>query len=113
MVRKTQGSYVVVMVSCGSRREAGRIARSVVSHRLAACVNIFEAPIRSVYRWKGKVETSREVLLLIKSSRGRVPTLRREIERLHSYEVPEFLVLPVIAGSPSYLSWLAESLRPS
>lgn len=111
MAKKTRTDHLVVLVSCASRQEADRIARSVVSRNLAACVNIFEVPVRSVYRWKGKIERSREVLLLIKSSRSKFASLRREVERLHSYEVPEFLALPVIAGSPAYLAWLDESLR--
>jgi periplasmic divalent cation tolerance protein len=112
MAKSSKISAVVVLVTCGSRREAGRIARAVVALRLAACVNIFDAPIDSVYRWKGKLERSHEFLLLIKSSRGRLPALRREIERMHSYDVPEFLVLPVAGGSPGYLAWLGDCLSP-
>jgi len=104
---------VVVLVTCANAREAGRIARAVVNERLAACVNVVTAPVRSVYRWKGKVETASERLLIIKSSRKRLSALRREIERLHSYGVPEVIALPIAAGSPAYLSWLADSLRPA
>jgi periplasmic divalent cation tolerance protein len=112
MVKKAQRGHVVVLVTCGSRREAGRIARSVVGLRLAACVNIFETQVHSVYRWKEKVEQAREFLLLMKSSRRRLAALRAEVARLHSYEVPEFIVLPIAAGSPAYLAWLDDSLRP-
>jgi periplasmic divalent cation tolerance protein len=107
------GTYVVVLVTCGSRPEAARVASSVVAKRLAACVNIFDAPVRSIYRWKGKVEQAREFLLVIKSSRARLAPLRIEIERLHSYEMPEFIVLPILTGAPRYLAWLAESVRAS
>jgi len=110
---KNPGRYVVVLVTCGSRPEAARIARSVVTKRLAACVNIFDAPVRSIYRWKAKVEQAREFLLVIKSSRPRLAPLRTEIERLHSYETPEFIVLPILTGAPRYLAWLAESVRAS
>ena len=102
---------VVVLVTCASAAEARRIARALVEQRLAACVNVLGAPVRSTYRWKGRVETAAERLLIIKSSRRRFGALRREIERLHSYDVPEFIALPIAAGSPAYLSWLAESLR--
>jgi len=102
----------VVLVTCGNRREAERIARAVVSERLAACVNLLEAPVRSIYRWKGKVEQAREFLLLIKTSRPRLPALREQIVQLHSYDVPEFIALPVVAGSPDYLTWLADCLEP-
>lgn len=105
------GTYVVVLVTCGSRAESASIARSVVTKRLAACVNISDSPVRSIYRWKGQVEQAREFLLVIKSSRARLALLRTEIERLHSYETPEFIVLPIVAGAPRYLAWLAGSLR--
>jgi periplasmic divalent cation tolerance protein len=105
------GTYVVVLVTCGSRPEAARIARSVVAKSLAACVNIFDAPVRSIYRWKGRVEQAREFLLIIKSSRARLAPLQTEIERLHSYDTPEFIVLPILTGAPRYLAWLAQSLR--
>ena len=67
--------------------------------------------MRSIYRWKGKVEQAREFLLVIKSSRARLAPLRTEIERLHSYQTPEFIVLPIVAAAPRYLVWLAECLR--
>ena len=87
------------------------IARHVVTERLAACVNVLESRVNSVYRWKGKVKHAREVLLVIKTSRRRLGKLRAEIERLHSYDVPEFIALPIAFGSPAYLRWLDESLR--
>ena len=104
------GSYVAVLVSCGARAEARKIARAVVENRLAACVNVLETPVESFYRWKGKVQREREFLLVIKTSRGRLKKLQAEIERLHSYEVPEFIALPIVSSSPAYLRWLQESL---
>jgi periplasmic divalent cation tolerance protein len=98
----------VVLVTCGSAAEARRIARAVVEQRLAACVNILPGNITSIYRWKGKVETARERLLFIKTSRKRLPKLQAAVERLHSYKVPEFIALPIVAGSPAYLKWLEE-----
>jgi periplasmic divalent cation tolerance protein len=112
MAKRAKSDYVVVFVTCGSRREAGLIARSVVSRRLAACVNVLETPMRSVYRWKGKVEQAREFLLIIKSSRKRLAALRTGVERLHSYDVPEFIALPIVACSPAYLAWLDGCLKP-
>ena len=100
----------VVLVTCGSLAEAKRVARSVVQARLAACVNILPGALTSIYRWKGKVETARERLLLIKTSRKRLAKLQAEVERLHSYEVPEFIALPVVAGSRAYLAWLEEQV---
>ena len=112
MPKKRAGKYVVVLVTCGSRAEAQRIAREIVSRRLAACANLLETPVQSVYRWKGRVEKAREFLLLIKTSARRLPALEAEVERLHSYDVPEFIALPIVAGSPAYLRWLADCVTP-
>jgi periplasmic divalent cation tolerance protein len=103
---------LVVLVTCRSAREAERIARSLVETRLAACGNILRNPVRSIYRWKEKIESAREVLLIIKTSRRRLPKLQATVKRMHSYEVPEIVALPITAGSQSYLSWLAESVAP-
>jgi periplasmic divalent cation tolerance protein len=102
---------IVVLVICGSPAEAKRIARALVEKKLAACVNLLAAPVVSTYRWQGKVEMAREHLLIIKSTRRRFEALRREIARLHGYDVPEIIALPIAAGSPAYLRWLAESVR--
>jgi len=112
MAKTRAGKYVVVLVTCGSRAEAQRIAREVVSQRLAACANMLEIPVYSVYRWKGKVENAREFLLLIKTSARRLPALEAEVRRLHSYDVPEFIALPIVAGSPAYLRWLRDCVTP-
>ena len=103
---------LVVLVTCRSAREAERIASRLVQTRLAACGNIVRSPVRSVYRWKDKIESAREVLLVIKTSRRRFAELQAAIKHLHSYEVPEIIALPIAAGSQGYLSWLAESLAP-
>ena len=100
----------VVLVTCSSMVEAQRIARGVVEGRLAACVNILPGVVHSMYRWKGKVESARERLLLIKTSRKRLAKLRTAVERLHSYDVPEFVALPIAAASPAYLAWIEECL---
>ncbi|MGB0035218.1 MAG: divalent-cation tolerance protein CutA [Candidatus Acidiferrales bacterium] len=102
---------LVVLVTCGSAKEAQRIARSVVSRRLAACVNILPGPIHSIYRWKGSVASAEEFLLLVKSSRARFRALQDEIRRLHSYQVPEIIAVPIVKGSRDYLSWISESVR--
>ncbi len=94
---------LVVLVTCSSAAEARRIANAVVEARLAACVNILPGAVTSIYRWKGKVESAKERLLLIKTSRKRLAKLRSAVERLHSYDVPEFIALPIAAGSPKYL----------
>jgi periplasmic divalent cation tolerance protein len=100
---------IIVLTNCGSAKEARRIAKALVDRRLAACVNTVTAPIESVYRWKGKVEKAKEYLLLIKTSRARFSAVERAIHELHSYEVPEIIALPIVAGSRDYLSWLNQN----
>lgn len=100
----------IVLVTCASRQEAQKIAKVVVTAKLAACVNILSAPIESVYRWKGKVDTAKEFLLVMKTTSNKLPKLEKEVTRLHSYDVPEFLVLPVTGGSKAYLDWLLKSV---
>lgn len=99
---------LVVLVTCGSAREARKIARALVEQRLAACGNLVPR-VQSIYRWKGKVESAGETLLILKTSRGRFAALRRAVERLHSYDTPEIIALPIAAGARKYLAWLAES----
>lgn len=96
---------IVVMSTCGSGEEASRLARELVSRRAAACVNIV-APVRSVYRWKGQIEEASEWLLIAKTDRDSFDLLRSVLEAAHSYELPEVIALPIIAGSPTYLAWL-------
>ena len=100
----------VVLVTCPSVGLARKIARAVVQKRLAACVNIVRSPVESFYPWKGKLETAREHLLLIKTTTARLTQLEREVKRLHTYEVPEFIALPITEGSGDYLSWLGDSV---
>src|SRR5579859_1065734 len=101
---------IVVMVTCGSRAEARKIARAVVEARLAACANVMGGPVQSIYRWKGRVETAKEVLILLKSTRKRFAALEREIRRLHSYDTPEIIALPIVGGSRAYLQWIKDSV---
>src|SRR5271156_67254 len=104
---------ILVLVTCGSRSEARKIARSLVGQRLAACVSEMAVPVASTYRWKGKVESAEEVLLRIKTSKRRFAAVRDAVRKLHSYEVPEIIALPIAAGSRAYLDWIAESVTPS
>jgi periplasmic divalent cation tolerance protein len=101
---------IKVLVTCGSAKEARKIARAVVEKRLAACANILTSPVRSVYRWKGRVESAKEFLLIIKTTKARFPKLKTEVTRLHSYDVPEIIALPIQAGSANYLAWISESV---
>ena len=102
----------VVLVTCGTLPEARRIARAAAEAKLAACVNVPLKPVESIYRWKGQVEISREYLLIMKSTTRRLAELERMVRSMHSYDVAEFLVLPVVAGSREYLGWVIESVKP-
>ena len=102
---------IVALSTCSSAEEAEKVARRLVEKRLAACVNLLPG-VRSFFRWNGVVEDSPEHLLVIKTSRQRFPRLRAELEKVHSYEVPELIALPVVEGAPNYLNWLEEVLAP-
>lgn len=100
---------IVALSTCGSAEEAEAIARRLVEQKLAACVNVLPG-VRSIYHWKGAVEDSAEVLLVIKSSRALFQELRAELEKIHSYEVPELIALPVVDGAEPYLAWMEREL---
>ena len=101
---------VVVFTTFPDEASADTIVRKLVEEGLAACISRF--PVRSVYRWKGKIEDDPEVFALLKTHPRRVEALRERLLALHPYEVPEFLVLPVLDGHGAYLSWLEEVTRP-
>lgn len=104
----------IVLVTCGSPAEGRKIARGVVGKRLAACVNVALSPVESCYTWKGKQEVAREYFLVIKTTAARLQELEKEVKRLHRYDVPEFIALPIVEGSQRYLAWLHESVaKPS
>jgi len=98
---------IVAFVTCGSEAEALKIANALVEARLAACVNVV-APIRSIYRWEGKIWDEKEWLLIIKTEKHRFDALEKKVKSLHSYSVPEIISLPITEGSAAYLNWLVE-----
>jgi periplasmic divalent cation tolerance protein len=101
---------VVVLVTSASLREAKRIAKHLVEAKLAACVNI-SAPVRSIYRWEGKIADEGEYLLFIKSTRDLFPELKAAIASIHSHHTPEIICLPIIDGSRNYLQWIGDSTK--
>jgi periplasmic divalent cation tolerance protein len=101
---------IVVLVTCESRKQARKIGRALVEGELAACANILEVPLESIYRWKGQVESAREFLMILKTTRRRFAAVEREVRRLHSYEVPEIIALPIERGSHGYLEWVSQSV---
>ncbi len=99
---------IVIFVTCGSEEEALKIANTLVEERLAACVNLV-APIRSIYRWEGKIWDEKEWLLIVKTRARSFETLKKKVKSLHSYSVPEIIGIPVTEGSSAYLNWIREN----
>jgi periplasmic divalent cation tolerance protein len=104
-------NVLLVMTTLPDAAAAERIAAELVAARLAACVNVL-APVRSVYRWKGAVETADEVPLMVKSTRERYAALESALRAAHPYELPEIVALPVAAGLAPYLEWVAAETQP-
>ena len=100
---------IAVLMTCKNTREARRIARHLLDKRLIACASLIPR-ISSIYRWKGKVVSEQECYAILKSSRELLPKLLIEVEKEHSYSLPELIALPIIDGSPNYLNWIAEEL---
>jgi periplasmic divalent cation tolerance protein len=101
--------FVIVLTTFPADGDAEMVARKLVEERLAACVNILPV-MESVYRWEGSIDQSREHQLVMKTAHDRVDELKRRLEELHPFDVPEFLVLPVIGGTDRYLAWIRESV---
>ena len=101
---------VLVLTTVPSDNRGEELARTLVDERLAACVNIYPAMV-SFYRWHGKIERDEERQLVIKTTRDRVQALEARIKELHSYELPEFIVLGVTEGSEPYLGWVTDETR--
>jgi periplasmic divalent cation tolerance protein len=102
---------VVVLVTAGKLAEAKKIARHLLDGQLAACVNILP-PMRSLYRWQGKLQDGKEYLLFIKTRRELFAELKAMISRHHSYATPEIICLPIVEGSAEYLQWVNDSVKP-
>ena len=100
--------YVLVLTTLPADADAAGFARTLVEERLAACVNLF-APMESVYRWEGELQLEAERQILMKTTRDRVVALWERLRELHPYDVPEFVVLPIVDGNDAYLRWIGES----
>jgi uncharacterized protein involved in tolerance to divalent cations len=103
-----ENDCVLVWTTIGKTADGRGMASILVTERLAACVNVLPE-MESFYRWKGQVETDHERQLIMKTTAARVPALRARVHDLHDYEVPEFIVMPIVGGSESYLNWIRES----
>jgi periplasmic divalent cation tolerance protein len=96
---------VMIMVMCVSRKEALDVSERLLAKRLVACANIMSA-VQSKFWWKGKLDSAREVLVMMKTVKANFKKIEIEIKRVHSYEVPEIIAVPIVAGSRDYLDWI-------
>jgi periplasmic divalent cation tolerance protein len=108
---KTTAQFRVVLVTAPDLKTARRLARAALRERLAACANLIPG-LESHYRWRGKIESSREVLLLFKTRAARVWDLEKLILAEHPYDTPKFVVLQLTAGTERYLAWLKRETEP-
>ena len=105
LMKQSVGQVLVILVTAANQKEAIRIGEGMVHAKLAACANIIPG-IQSIYRWKGKVVKSQEVLLILKSTRPRYHALEKAIKAMHTYETPEIIALPVKEGLDQYIGWV-------
>ncbi|MFQ5685929.1 MAG: divalent-cation tolerance protein CutA [Candidatus Scalindua sp.] len=98
-------NYIVIYITTSSASEAEKIGRVLVEEKLAACSNII-SPIRSIFNWQGKICDDKEALMIIKTKKSLFKQIVARVEKLHSYDVPEIIAIPIIEGSDKYLSWL-------
>ncbi|MDD5669828.1 MAG: divalent-cation tolerance protein CutA [Candidatus Omnitrophica bacterium] len=102
-------SYIVVFVTSSNDKEAKIIARELIEHKIAACVNMIPK-INSIFWWEKKIDNADEILLIIKSKYTALGKIIKTVKKLHSYQVPEIIALPIIGGNKDYLSWIHESV---
>lgn len=107
LMNKSVVKVLVVLVTASSREEAAKIGQTVVKEKLAACVSIVPA-VTSIFRWQGKIQRSREVLLLVKTTEHRYAALVQLIRSMHSYKVPEIIALKVKKGLSQYIAWVEQ-----
>lgn len=100
---------IVVMITCSSKREAGKIKKVLLEKRKVACVNIIPK-VDSFFWWKGKIDSSLEVLLLAKTKKNMIKEIITLVKKIHSYEVPEIIALPIIGGNRDYLNWIEKEV---
>ena len=102
-------NFVIIMVTCVSRKEALDVSERLLAKRLVACANIMSG-VQSKFWWKGKLDSAREVLVMMKTVKANFKKIEIEIKRVHSYEVPEIIAVPIVAGSRDYLDWINRTI---
>jgi periplasmic divalent cation tolerance protein len=108
----TDSHYQLVLTTCPDAATGESIARTLVDERLAACVNVLP-PVRSIYRWRGRTESTEELLLVVKIRTRDYPAVERRIVKLHPYELPEVVAIPIASGLAGYLAWIEDPERTS
>lgn len=104
--------YIVVLITTANKEEANKITYALLTNKAAACVNIIDS-VESVFWWQGKIETGKEVMLVVKTKTAKFNSVVKLVKALHSYTVPEIIALPIVSGEKSYLRWFDESVRKS
>ncbi len=103
-------NFILVYITTKNKKEAEKIGRVLVKEKLAACVNIIGG-VNSIYRWKGKIEESKEAILIAKTKNSLLAELIKKVKALHSYECPDIVALPIKGGSKDYLKWVSENTK--
>ncbi|MBI2252509.1 MAG: divalent-cation tolerance protein CutA [Armatimonadetes bacterium] len=99
--------YIIILVTASKEEEAKKIAAALLKVKLAACINLLNH-VRSIYWWKNKIETSKEVLMIIKAEKTKFKSIMKKIKENHSYSVPEIISLPIVQGNKEYLKWISK-----
>lgn len=102
--------HIVIFITTANKKEAKKIASTLVKNRLAACANIVDK-IESLFWWQGKVDRQDEALLIVKTHKAKITKIIKCVKSMHSYQVPEIIALPIICGNKDYLKWLDETIR--
>ena len=102
-------NYIVIFVTCPSKKEADSIAGSLLKKRLVACANVVNK-VESKFRWNGRIDKARETLVMLKTAGNKFKAVEKEVRRLHSYEVPEIIAIPIVALSKDYRRWIRDSV---
>lgn len=102
----TMHKFIQVVTTVSSRRDAEKISKTLIGGKLAACAQI-SCPVKSIYRWKGKIETAKEWVCVIKTKKALYKKVEKLIKEIHPYEIPEIIVTPIVEGSKDYLEWLS------
>jgi periplasmic divalent cation tolerance protein len=102
--------YIVVFVTASTKKEAQKIANTLLKKKLCACVNMIDG-IKSLFHWEGKIDSAEETLLVIKTKKSAYTKLEKAVKSVHSYSTPEIIALPIISGSRDYLNWIQKTVK--